>query len=109
MLKLNVLGAGFAAIVVAGCATTDSEERLARQIAEQETLVAEYTALSEGEIGEEANDGRICRMSGITGTRVRNTRVCRTPEEWRFLANRADQDHRTLLQGYAQHTSRDEG
>jgi hypothetical protein len=97
-----------AVLAITACATTgDDEARLAREVAQRQQLADEYTSLADGEAGEQANDGRICRVTGMTGTRVRNTRTCLTPEEWRNMARRENAEAEEILRARGWHTERD--
>lgn len=100
--------ASTAMLAVSACATTgDDTARVERELAQREQLAEEYTALAEGQTGEQADDGRICRITGMTGTRVRNTRTCLTPEEWRDMARRENQEAEEILRARGMMTTRD--
>lgn len=99
-----------AALAVGACATTGGDEtRVAQEVAQRQQLAAEFTALAEGAAGEQANDGRICRVSGMTGTRVRNTRTCLTAEQWRDMARRENSEAEEILRARGMMTQRDAG
>lgn len=101
-----------AVLAVAACATTGDNEarneaRIAQEVAQRQQLAEEYAALAEGQAGERANDGRICRITPMTGTRVRSTRTCLTGDEWRALATRQHQEAEELLRPRGWHTEQD--
>ncbi|WP_375203805.1 hypothetical protein [Hyphococcus sp.] len=88
-MKINtgVLISSFAALVlVAGCATTGTEQRLTvaeRRAAVDEALTqpdAEQKAISDPDY--DPNE-IICKTIKKTGTRLGKSRDCRTAEQWR--------------------------
>lgn len=90
------------AVCLSACATMSEEERAEYEAQRYAAAAAEYEALAEGDAGERDEEGRICRVDGVTGTRLRNTRTCLTAAEWdaRAVRQREEADRLAPAQGF---------